>query len=333
MAGATRMYMGLIVLALTSGAVAQTGNQVPPANQPPVIPQPDPSKVVESRATVVSKPAGAPAKPGAINTADDLLNALQNADASFRSMVANLQKTKIFGELEGGGKQINTGRVVFLSEPGASGGSKGRRMFQVDFLTTIVDNVQRNEQRTFIFDGEWFVERKPDVKQIHKRQIVAPGQIVDPLAIGEGPFPIPIGQRRERILERFDAEIRPSDDFPDKDMVGGVPPQLKDTYQLLLTPREGMRESKQFQNIRIWYRKDNLLPVVARTSKRDDSIEIFVLTQIKINEAMPAGVFDINTPAGWDEQVDLFRQAEAAPAPASTPAQANPVQQTPPGKP
>ena len=36
--------------------------------------------------------------------------------------------------------------------------TKVRRMFQVDFTSIIVDKVKRPEQRTFVFDGQWFVD-------------------------------------------------------------------------------------------------------------------------------------------------------------------------------
>ena len=40
--------------------------------------------------------------------------------------------------------------------------------------------------------GEWFVEKLGNDKQMFKRAIIAPGEKIDPLRIGEGPFPLPI---------------------------------------------------------------------------------------------------------------------------------------------
>src|SRR5262249_33560341 len=147
--------------------------------------------------TTTVKPAPPPPPPIApstwkrgdpIKSADDLLSALEYAGADMRTFQADLRKTKTRGEIEGGGQEINEGKVMFVSEAPAgagAGGAKGRRMFQVDFNSLIVDKVKRPENRTFVFDGQWFVERQPDVKQIHKRQVVPPGQTIDPLAIGE----------------------------------------------------------------------------------------------------------------------------------------------------
>lgn len=257
-----------------------------------------------------ARKAGAP-----VTTADDLLVDLETAGQSLRTFQADLRKTRQYSELEGGGgedKDINDGKLMFMSEPaektaGAPGASpapaKMRRRFQVDFVSKIVDNVRQPDARTFIFDGTWFVERNPTSKQIFKRQIVPPGQTIDPLAIGEGPFPIPIGQRREQILQRFTAELLPADQFPD---AGPLPEALKDTYQLKLVPRTGSDEAKKFQEVRIWYRKGDLLPRVARTVDRDDSKTIVTLTNMTINQPLPTGAFDTATPQGWDEQVTAY---------------------------
>jgi len=39
-----------------------------------------------------------------------------------------------------------------------------------------------------------------------KRQVVAPGESFDPLSI-DGPFPLPLGQKRETVLARFDVKL------------------------------------------------------------------------------------------------------------------------------
>lgn len=299
----------LILTALAAGSVV-SGTLA----QPAAVPAPDPGKTTTTSVRVVAaRPA--PPKIEDIKTADDLLLALEAADARFQSLQANLREIRLASELVGGDRQDVEGRVFFLSEKAKDASAKARRMFQVDYLFITADKVRRTENRTFIFDGEWFVERQPDSKQIHKRQIVPPGQLVDPLAIGQGPFPIPIGQRREEILARFTAELAKPDDFPDKDRAGGVPEYLKDSFQLKLTPKPGTDEAQQFQEVRIWYRRPDLLPQVARTLKPDESVFIYLLTSVKTNETLPAGAFDTSVPEGWAAQVDEYVN-RAVPQPA-----------------
>lgn len=307
------MFSVLAIGTMTAVAIAQTAA---PA-QPAAVPAPDPSKTITRTIQVVAaRPA--PPKVEDIKTADDLLLALEAADARFQTLQANLREIRLASELTGGDRQDVEGRVLFLTKKPSDDASKSRRMFQVDYLFITADKVRRPENRTFIFDGEWFVERQPDVKQIHKRQIVQPGRIVDPLAIGQGPFPIPIGQRREEILSRFTAELARPDDFPDKDRAGGVPEYLKDSFQLKLTPKPGTDEAQQFKEVRIWYRRPDLLPQVARTFKPDESVFIYLLTSVKTNETLPSGAFDTSVPDGWSARIDEF-VSRAEPAPVSAP--------------
>jgi len=60
----------------------------------------------------------------------------------------------------------------------------------VTFDYTIFDGKTKNtDEQTFIFDGEWLTEINAQARQIHRRQVVPPGEVMDPLAVGEGPFP------------------------------------------------------------------------------------------------------------------------------------------------
>ncbi|HVU62491.1 MAG TPA: hypothetical protein VHC70_00845 [Phycisphaerales bacterium] len=303
------------------------GTPSPAPTQPAAPPAADPDQQFTTTTKVLPPAKVAPShwKPGQpIKDADDLLSALEHADITFRSLQADLRKVKMFGELEGGGDLVYDGKVMFISEqPDARAGAdaKPRRMFQVDFLTSTADGVKRPDNRTFVFDGQWFVERQPDVRQIHKRQIVPPGQTVDPLAIGEGPFPIPIGQKRERILERFAATLLAPDDFPDAKKYNID--ALKDTYQLMLVPRPGSDEAQRYREVRIWYRKSDLLPRIARTVDRDDSINVITLMNIRLNQPLPSDAFDTSVPKGWDAQIDEYRQP--APTPPSAPENAIPA--------
>ena len=154
-------------------------------------------------------------------------------------------------------------------------------------------------------------------KQMFKYRVVPPGQTTDPLAVGEGPFPIPIGQKKDRILERFHATLMPPDEgfpVPLKDADGKPNPKMAwvmDTYQLRLIPKQGAREGRDFQEIRLWYTKGEFLPRVAKTVKLDDSSDEVLLTDIKQNQPLPPGTFDTTAQPGWDVQVEESNQRKA----------------------
>ena len=312
-----RLLAATLSLGLASFALGQTDGR---AAQPSPIPAPDPNQKMETTIRVVAPPSSAKPAPGAdtVATADDLLTVLESAGKDLRTFQANLRKIKFFDEIDGGGTHEQAGTLVFVSEPQPVKEGRpqpARRKFAVTFDYTIFDGKNKNtDAQTFIFDGEWLTEKNAAAKQVHKRQVVPPGEIMDPLAVGEGPFPLPIGQKREKILERFDAELLPPEKFGDFKGPGGksgapMPDVLRETWQLRLTPKPEFKGDYRLSEARIWYRKDNLLPRMAWTKEKDGTNEYF-LTATRENEPVPEGAFDTTKPDGWVEQVDVFRRAQ-----------------------
>jgi hypothetical protein len=269
----------------------------------------------------VIRPAPVPV-PGQINTADELLTALESADKDLRSLQADVVHLKRESELIGNRTQDQRGKLYFRVQPGDASATPGtptaaKKLFQIDFDELYIDNVKRKELRTFIFDGQWLVEKQHDEKQIFKRQLAPPGQFKDPLALGEGQFPIPIGQKKDRINERFDASLIPAEeDFPlppgaDAAKPPALPEWVKDSYQLKLIPKKGTIEFRDYREIRIWYRKGDLIPRMARTVNIDDSSDDVVLSQVVTNKDLPAGVFDTAVPEGWNAEISEYRAQTA----------------------
>ncbi len=81
--------------------------------------------------------------------------------------------------------------------------STGRR-FAIVFRSYIGPDGRADESRRhFVYDAGWLAEIDPDRKQFVNRQIVAPGETFDPLRVGEGPLPLPLGQRADDVFARF----------------------------------------------------------------------------------------------------------------------------------
>ena len=209
---------------------------------------------------------GQPGEPGAaqqqpadqkIDSADALLDALETADADLRTLTATIRYTRMFALA--GDMQVRTGDLAFATDDRDMDGDT-ERMFSIRFNQLIVGDRVENETKDYIFDGSWLVERLPEEKLFAKRQVAAPGSDVDPLRIGEGPLPIPIGQKKSDILERFEAELVETDDGLEsaslKEFVNAGP----GTYQLRLVPRPESADAVDFTEVRLWYKRDSLLP-------------------------------------------------------------------------
>ena len=184
---------------LTSFAIAAMAGAAACAQEPPA-----------PAAPVAAQPAAA--QPGEFASADDLLKAMERADENLTSLTADIRYDRTF-ELQGD-RQVRTGKLYFVSggKPGAEGAPATERRFAVAFKDLLVGDTFREEPKSYTFDGQWLVEKYPKENPplFIKRQVVPPGQKFDPLRIGEGPFPLPIGQKAADIRQRFDVQLLPA---------------------------------------------------------------------------------------------------------------------------
>lgn len=266
----------------------------------------------------------APAASGDIASAEDLLAALEKADESLRTLTADVMYDKTFDI--GGDRQVRWGKLYFSDNKGE--GKARSRKFAVNFERLRVGDRLEKEPKIYIFDGQWLVEKLPTQKQFIKRQIVAAGEQFDPLKIGEGPMPIPIGQRKDDTLARYSAELLAPDvglTLPEGDTDAALAQLLehvKGTMQLRLTPRPGSEEARDFREVRLWYRRveqseqagggARFLPVMARTVSRAEDVSLVRLTNVTMNTELDAALLD-TTPPGEDWKIDIrTRQPQAA---------------------
>lgn len=312
-----RVHLAAVVVAV--GVLAAAGRAQPAASEPGAAPATD-GQPSEIRSEPV--PGGTikilPDAPIAgYTTADQLLTDLETADSDLRALQANIRYTRDFAIA--GDTQVRTGMLWFEDVTGrAAANGPRKRRFGIRFDNLQFSDRVENKQQMYNFDGEWLVERFPDEKRMVKRQVVRPGENFDPLKIGEGPLPIPIGQRKADILARYDATLlSPEDGFDEMPAarMQELTKMAEDCVQLMLTPR---LESDDFKEIRLWYRAQpgpdgkpgRLLPRIAKTVNRADDISVVQLINVKTNGdvKIDPSVFDTTTPAqGWDVIVQPYR--------------------------
>jgi hypothetical protein len=193
--GVSGRFLALVGAAMVCGVL---GDGVSAAGQPA-----EPGAVAEP-----PRVAAHDWKPGeAIDDADDLLVALETADQDIRTFTAGLRYTRTFALA--GDEQIRDGALYFETVDRGGPGVPASRRFAVRFKSLQVGSRVETEPKEYIFDGEWLVEKLEKSKDFIKRQVVPPGERFDPLRIGEGPFPVPLGQRRDEVLERYEARLAP----------------------------------------------------------------------------------------------------------------------------
>lgn len=251
--------------------------------------------------------------------ADELLTALETADAGMTTLTADIVYDKTFGTA--GDRQARVGKLYFQSLPPdvavPEPGMKRDRRFAIHFETLVVGQREEADPQIYIFDGTWLLEKRPNDKRFVRRQVVPAGEQFDPLKIGEGPLPIPIGQRKDDILSRYDAELLPAaDGLTDAKQLAFV----EGAYQLKLIPKPERRHEDKFAEIRLWYKADKdvgnrLIPRMARTmtsaadlGAQEGDESLVRLVKVRVNDDIPAGMIDPKPPGeGWDGQIVEFR--------------------------
>lgn len=262
-----------------------------------------------------------PALP-VFNSAEKLLDALEESIATLENFSANVNYRK---EDPFTSTEIRSGRIIFAqslpakdddtttTQPAkdadaAPSDQPAKRRFAITFEKETIGRQMRERNQRYVFDGAWLAEIDFDNKQFIKRQVVPPGQTFDPLKLGEGPFPLPIGQSRKEVLARFEAELT---DFPREGFLQGrIPPS---GIGLKLTPRPGLEVARDFESIRIWYDRRNLLPIAVDALAPDGVRKIVLLFNIEkngeIDESLLAVDPQLNEADGWAIDIRPWKES------------------------
>ncbi|MEX2219283.1 MAG: hypothetical protein WD749_11070 [Phycisphaerales bacterium] len=320
--------IGIAAVAGISGCLAACG-LAQPAGEPP-----------RAGVPVAAQPSGEFA------SAEDLLAALEKADERLESLAAGIRYTRTF-ELQGD-RQVRMGDLYFVSGGNPAPGDApvaappAGRKFAVVFNQVRVGEVVRDDPKVYIFDGRWLVEKFPQERPplFIKREVVAPGESFDPLRIGEGPFPLPIGQKRADILRRYTVELLPAaagleadpEAPPDEAATAAALKEfVAGSSHIRLVPKPEFEADEELAEIHLWYRRDgagNLLPRMARTRDKSLNVSVVELINVQVQRtgearnqraAVPPDVLDTREPApgsGWEVQVQAWRKPAADGGPA-----------------
>lgn len=263
-------------------------------------------------------------------SADELLDALETADEGLRTLQADIVYIRV--KAQAAVVETRVGDLYFVSEPAPGGqGGRNRRRFALDFQQKVTGGVKDTTRSVIMFDGQRLYDKDFGGKILIVRQVVNPNDPAaaqrDPMRLGEGPLPIPIGQKKADIVKLYEAELvedltqglqTPEDALEEEErmypsfrqqVTGKQGEHAARTVQLKLTARDPDAETPE---IRLWYRKaaggedgddgERLLPFLARTIGRDGDISIVKLTTVRVNAELAAGGRDAmarEAPPGW----------------------------------
>lgn len=183
------------------------------------------------------------------------------------------------------------GAVLYLklTDSAKPAGQQARTFFRVDFNKEIKDKTVSNKKVIYsIYDG-WLHELNEKTVQLVNRQLVPPGQAINPFKLGEGPFPLPFGQTKKDVLDNFDVKLIPADA---KDP--------KESDHLEMTPKAAATFAKKYKKIHFYVSQKSNLPEKMVT-EAEGEIVTAGFADLEINPKLAEGDFALTKPREFQE--------------------------------
>lgn len=187
-----------------------------------------------------------PASLSQQSSVDQVLDALERRGRDLRALRAEVKLTEMDTTLND--SFVRSGSFALQNRP------DGSTRAHVVFDRKVVDEKPISEKIEYALDGGTLIERNYNRKRQTTRSVLRPGERMNLLKLGEGPFPLPIGQKREDVLNQFDVKkVDPAKDDP------------PDTIQLSLIPKAGTSLARKFKSIDTWVNIADELPMRIKT--------------------------------------------------------------------
>lgn len=278
-----RPTSGLFAVLILAGCAMAAEKKDSPPPPPPAKPGAEPPV----------KPAARPAaqKPGVLSeqsTVDEILDALDARGRNLKSFRAKVSLAE--GDATLADEVTRRGQAVYQDQ------GDGKARFRVTF--TERDTGQRifDEKIEYLLEGGWLTDRDYQRKIEVRRQVLQPGEKIDLLKLGEGPFPLPIGQKKEHVHAQFDV----TKEKPEKDDPAG-------TVRVRLTPKPDSQFARKFDEIDVWVDAKTHMPARIDTIQRE-TLRTTELTKFTVNPEPALTDADFELPAikGWDRHEERF---------------------------
>lgn len=212
-------------------------------------------------------------------SAEDWLQRIEARAADIKTLTANLRYDN--NQLLLGDEQRRFGTLVYEVGPPPR--------FSVHFDRKLVDGHWSQPDLYYIYDGRWLLKRDHENKTAVRYQLVPDDEEAGrEMELGEGPFPIPLNLKKDKVLVRFQAElIEPADEDPEN------------SVHLKLTPRQD--HETDLTQIDLWFDRDTVLPVAVSSVDDSQTQTVVRLSETRVNEELPEQSFDTALPAepGW----------------------------------
>lgn len=234
-------------------------------------------------ASAPASPAAAPAGDGKLSpdsSADQVLDTLDARGKHLRDFQADVSLEETNPVTLQSFKR--SGRVWYQQQ------GPGDQRIRVTFTRKDTDRGAVAEKIDYVLDDGWLTERDYQRMTQTRRQVLRPGEKVDLLKLGEGPFPLPLGQDKQDVHNLFDVKKL----APAEGLEGVTPPD--NTVRLQLTPRPDTQFADDFSSIDVWVDMDSGMPRRIETVDRTGAtIRTTDLANVKVNSGVGEAEFKL----------------------------------------
>jgi outer membrane lipoprotein-sorting protein len=209
------------------------------------------------------------------SSVDEILDAMDARGQGLKSFTADVK----LGETDSatGDESTRSGKVWYQVQ------DNGSARIRVTFETRQANGKIANDKIEYLLSGTDLIDRTYRTRTQVTRQIFKPGQKVNLFKLGEGPFPLPIGQKKQDVFAQFDVKkIEPKKEDP------------ADTAHVQLIPKPDTRLERRFKSIDVWVgTKDQMPHRIETLDKTESSTRTTELTNVQVNTPLADSSFKL----------------------------------------
>jgi outer membrane lipoprotein-sorting protein len=232
-----------------------------------------------------------PAELSGSSSVDQILDALDARGGNLSDFSASVKLSDANNAT--GDETISSGKLLFQRKP------DNDARIRITFDKKQLGDKIFDQNHTYSLDAGWLVERDYDKRREIRQEVLKPGEKLDLFTLGKGPFPLPIGQKKEDVENIFDVvKVDADKDDP------------ANSLHLRLTPKAGTRYAHDFNVVDIWVDLAMAMPVRIQTlDANQTTVKTTDFSDVKLNTGLTDKDFqEPPLPAGWDQTIEPYDQ-------------------------
>lgn len=243
-----------------------------------------------AQTTLPSPAPGTATAPSDVST-DTVLDWLNAVGRDLKDFTADVRLLTIDNDL--GNTIGRTGQVFYRAAPGGRDAK-----IRVAFTEREEGPRVYDERIEYVLSGGYLTERNYDSKVQVKRQVLKPGEQIDLLKLGEGPFPLPIGQDKADVAKMFDVTLVPS-----------LKDDPADTIRLALKPKQDSEYARKFAELGVAVDRRSHMPRrIDAVDANGSTTRTTFLDHVKLNAGLADDTFTLEDVQGWRDETKAYRE-------------------------